>query len=208
MTTQKMTRRRLGSLALVASLALTSVAMAAEGVSTAPDDWPQFRGPNRDGICTETGLLKEWPEGGPKLLWKFEGLGHGYSTVSIAGGKIFTMGDRTPEGGSAAQFVIALDLASHKELWATPVGLPNDGPSPGSRCTPTVDGERLYVVGTEGEVVCLEVADGRDGLAEEPRQGFRRQDDVHVEVQRVAAGRRRAARLHARRQGCHDRGAR
>jgi len=72
---------RLAVVACVASLVLGSAVSAA--------DWPQFRGPNRDGACQETGLLKEWPKDGPKLLWEISGLGVGYSTVSIANGKLY-----------------------------------------------------------------------------------------------------------------------
>ena len=121
-------------------------------------DWPRFRGPQNNGLSAETGLLQEWPEGGPKLLWTIEGLGKGYSTVSIADGRIFTMGDRARDGGSPEQFVIALELATRNELWATAIGPPhNDGP----RCTPTVDGELLYAIGTEGDLACLETATGK-----------------------------------------------
>jgi outer membrane protein assembly factor BamB len=121
-------------------------------------DWPQFRGPNRDGKCEETGLLKEWPEGGPKLLWKMTGLGRGYSTLAIVGGKFYTMGDRKGEGGETSQYVLAFDLAGRKELWATRIGPPHtDGP----RCTPTVDGQLLYALGTDGDLVCLETATGK-----------------------------------------------
>jgi outer membrane protein assembly factor BamB len=120
-------------------------------------DWPQFHGPARDSICREEGLLQEWPEQGPKLLWTLEGLGRGYSTVSITRGAIFTMGDRAVNG-EEAQFVIAYDLATRKELWATRIGPPHtDG---GPRCTPTVDGDRLYAIGTDGELVCLDTPTG------------------------------------------------
>lgn len=116
------------------------------------DDWPQFHGPGRDGICRETGLLPQWPESGPKLLWKLDGLGEGLSTVSIAGGKIFTMGDRQVDGQAESQYVLAYDLATRKQLWATRVGEPfTDGP----RCTPTVDGQLVYALGTDGDLVCL-----------------------------------------------------
>ena len=145
------------TLVLVLSLGLLKVSLAAEESPITSGDWPQFHGPQRNAICTETGLLKQWPEGGPELLWKLEGLGRGYSTVSIAGGKVFTMGDRTTEGDSQAQFVLAFDLESREELWATRVGPPHqDGP----RCTPTVDGELLYAIGTGGGLVCLETATG------------------------------------------------
>ena len=166
MSAQKTSCYRLIGFALVALLSLAAVSYAADSGSTQSGDWPQFHGPNRDAKCTETGLLREWPEGGPKLLWQAEGLGKGYSTVSITGGKIFTMGDRTPPGESVppaagdaeTQFVIALDLNTRNELWATPIGPPhNDGP----RCTPTVDGDLLYAIGTSGDLACLETATGK-----------------------------------------------
>jgi outer membrane protein assembly factor BamB len=122
-------------------------------------DWPEFHGPGRDSICREKGLLQEWPEGGPKLSWKLEGLGRGYSTVSISGGRLFTMGDRSVNG-SESQLVIAYDLETRKELWASPVGPPHtDG---GPRCTPTVDGDRLYAIGTDGDLVCLAAKSGEE----------------------------------------------
>lgn len=120
----------------------------------ASGDWPGFRGAHRDGVCLETGLAASWPPDGPKLLWKLEGLGKGYSSVAIASGRLFTMGDR-PLDGKDSQFVLAFDLATRKELWAARVGPPhNDGP----RCTPTVDGDVLYALGTDGDLVCLETA--------------------------------------------------
>ena len=126
---------------------LASSSMAAEG------DWYQWRGPTRDSICKETGLLKAWPEGGPKLLWKLEGMGLGYTTPSFADGKIFTMGDRGEK-----QFLIVYDLKTQKELWATPVGGKHrDGP----RCTPAVDGECVYALGTDGVLVCCTTANGK-----------------------------------------------
>lgn len=158
MIVQKMLCWRLWGLVCMSWLSLTAVALAADSSSTQPGDWPQFHGPNRDAQCTETGLLREWPEDGPKLLWKIEGLGKGYSTVSITGGKILTMGDRTPPGQRESQFVVALDLASRRELWATRVGPPHDD---GPRCSPTVDGELLYAVGTDGDLVCLETDSGK-----------------------------------------------
>lgn len=117
------------------------------------EGWPGFHGPNRDSICRETGLMHEWPEGGPKLLWKLQGLGRGYSTVAIAGGKIFTMGDQQRDGQGESQYVVAYDLATREELWATPVGPPHEDGGP--RCTPTVNGQLVYVLGTDGDLVCL-----------------------------------------------------
>jgi hypothetical protein len=122
------------------------------------DDWPQYHGPGRDSVCREEGLLNSWPEGGPPLVWTLEGLGRGYSTVSIADGKMFTMGDRSDANGSETQFVLAFDLQTRKELWSAPVGLPHtDG---GPRSTPTVEGNLVYAIGTEGDLVCLDTETG------------------------------------------------
>jgi len=130
---------------------------APTGVTTT--DWPQFHGPARDSICREEGLLQTWPKGGPKLLWTLQGLGRGYSTISIAGSKLFTMGDRADADGEEAQYVIAFDLESRRELWAAQVGPAHtDG---GPRCTPTVDGDLLYAIGTDGDLVCLDVESGQ-----------------------------------------------
>ncbi|MBN2133820.1 MAG: PQQ-like beta-propeller repeat protein [Sedimentisphaerales bacterium] len=116
-------------------------------------DWPQWRGPNRDAVCAETGLLKEWPAEGPKLLWEISGLGPGFSTVSIADGALYTMGDR-----EKAQYVYAYDLDTRRELWAARVGPSHrDGP----RCTPTVAGGFVYAVGTSGDVVCISANSGK-----------------------------------------------
>ncbi|HNY80347.1 MAG: PQQ-like beta-propeller repeat protein [Sedimentisphaerales bacterium] len=121
------------------------------------DDWPQWRGSNRDGVCRETGLLQQWPEGGPALLWELSGMGAGYSTVAILGGRLYSMGDRQVDG-EKAQYVYANDLATRNQLWATKIGPAHqDGP----RCTPTLDGGFVYAIGTEGDVVCLRLDDGK-----------------------------------------------
>ena len=122
-------------------------------------NWPQWRGPQRDGVSTETGLRAGWPEGGPPKIWSATGVGGGFSTVSIADGRIFTMGDRRD-----GQYVVALDEETGKALWATRVGGPHDRDPQGytgSRSTPTVDGDLLYVVTTDGDVQALESATGR-----------------------------------------------
>jgi len=116
-------------------------------------DWPQWRGPNRDSVCTETGLLKQWPKEGPKLLWEISGLGPGYSSVSIAKGRLYTMGDR-----GKSQFVYAYDLSTRKELWAALVGKSHDD---GPRCIPTVDGALVYALGTSGDLVCVTADSGK-----------------------------------------------
>jgi len=129
-------------------------------IPVATRDWPEFRGPARNGVCRETGLLKSWPEGGPKLLWELEGLGKGLSAVSIANGRLFTMGDRECEDGQEKQFVLAYDLRTQKPLWATAIGPNYHGGPPGPRCTPTVSGQHVYVLGTEGDLACLNAVDG------------------------------------------------
>jgi outer membrane protein assembly factor BamB len=122
------------------------------------NDWPRWRGPNIDAVCQEKGLLKEWPESGPPLAWKVNGVGVGYSTVSVVGGKVFTMGDLPGDGGTQ-QFVIALNEADGGQLWTAKVGPPHGD---GSRCTPTVDDGLVYAVGTEGDLVCVEAATGKE----------------------------------------------
>ena len=98
-------------------------------------DWNQWRGPNRDGLSAETGLLKEWPKSGPPLVWKATGLGAGFSSISISGQRIFTMGDN--DGKAYAH---ALNLADGKNLWSTEIGKagsPGWGKFEGMRSTPT-----------------------------------------------------------------------
>jgi outer membrane protein assembly factor BamB len=128
--------------------------------SPEPYDWPQWRGPNRDGRCRETGLLQSWPAGGPPLLWKRKDLGGGYSGVAVVGGRILSMSYRGDQ-----EVVWALDEATGEPLWSTPLGpLPKKGDrqyNQGPRCVPTVDGDRLYVVGVGGDLACLEAANGK-----------------------------------------------
>jgi outer membrane protein assembly factor BamB len=119
-------------------------------------DWPTWRGAKRDAVSTESGLLKQWPADGPKLAWQSSGLGAGYSSLTIAGNRIYTLGDRAD-----GQYVIALNLADGKQAWARKIGpVWDDGELGGSRGTPTIDGDALYAIGTEGDLVCLDNATG------------------------------------------------
>ena len=121
-------------------------------------DWPQWHGPARDNISTETGLLKQWPAEGPKLVWKATGLGSGFSGVSIAAGRIYTMGD-----GADSSYVRALDATTGKLLWSSKVGKIGGGAGfPGTRCTPTVDGALVFALGQFGDLVCLDTATGEE----------------------------------------------
>jgi outer membrane protein assembly factor BamB len=137
---------------------IAAVVMITTGSGLA--DWPQLRGQNRDGKSAETGLLKEWPNDGPPLAWKIDKLGGGYSAPSIVDGRIFGMSNRGED-----EVVWALSEKDGSEIWVTRLGPAfaqrasqgREGPA----CTPTVDGERLYVEGLDGNVACLQVEDGK-----------------------------------------------
>jgi outer membrane protein assembly factor BamB len=132
------------------------VAWAVPVSNQAPTDWPQWRGANRDGKSAETGLLTEWPAGGPPLVWKAGGAGTGYSSMSVAGGRLYTVGAR---GGT--EYVHAFDVATGKKLWEVANGkeYSNDRGN-GPRGTPTIDGGRLYVLGASGDLTALDAAKG------------------------------------------------
>ena len=131
--------------------ALLTVGLLPFGVApAAADDWPQWRGPARSAISAETGLLRDWPSAGPPLLWKREGLGTGYASVVVAGGRIYTMGARDGVGA-----LIALDERDGSEIWRTPVGPGN----PNS--TPTSDGPWVFALGLGGDLVCARSDDGQ-----------------------------------------------
>jgi outer membrane protein assembly factor BamB len=123
----------------------------------APDDWPQWRGPRRDGVSAEKGLLKSWPAGGPPLAWTARGAGEGYSSFSVADGRLYTLGAR---GGT--EQVIAFDATSGKRLWETPNGrrFTNDR-GDGPRGTPTVENGRVYAFGASGDLSALDAASGK-----------------------------------------------
>jgi outer membrane protein assembly factor BamB len=126
--------------------------------ATNAEDWPQWRGPERDGVSKESGLLKEWPPDGPKLLWTNKEIGKGYSTPSIANGRVYLQSNRGDE-----EYAMALDAKDGRQLWSVRIGKvgKNVGPQyPGTRTTPTVDGERLYCLASDGELVCLQREDG------------------------------------------------
>ncbi|MGV2333837.1 MAG UNVERIFIED_CONTAM: PQQ-binding-like beta-propeller repeat protein [Planctomycetaceae bacterium] len=109
-------------------------------------DWPSWRGPNRDDISVETGLLKSWPEGGPAKLWETREAGLGYSGVAIVGEVLYTMGS-DGKASESSDFLMAFDAATGKKLWQTRVGsfLNNDWGG-GPRSTPTVSADGSLVV--------------------------------------------------------------
>lgn len=134
-----------------AVVALTTFAALAPAA-----DWPQWRGPDRTGVSQEKGLLQEWPEGGPKLAWKAEQFGTGYSSPVVVKGVVYTQTTR-----DGVEYAVALTEADGKEKWATEIGKvgKNNGPQyPGTRSTPTVDGDHLYCLASDGELNCLTTA--------------------------------------------------
>lgn len=143
----------------VVALVLTA-AFLASVTSAAPFDWPQWQGPGRNAHSQETGLLQEWPKDGPPLAWKINGLGGGDSTPSISNGRIYGMSHRGDD-----EIVWALSEKDGKELWAVRIGptYPTSWPQSkeGPSATPTVDGNRLYVMGLAGNLVCLQADDGK-----------------------------------------------
>jgi outer membrane protein assembly factor BamB len=149
-------------------LAVFAVPLAALAATAA--DWPQWRGPARDAVSAETGLLKEWPKDGPKLLWKAADVGNGYSTPSVAKGRVYLLGDKGDD-----EFALALDAKDGKELWKVPLGKvgKNFGPQyPGVRSTPTVDGDVLYCLGSDGDLVCLETDQGKERWRKSLKKDF------------------------------------
>src|SRR5688572_5232549 len=140
-------------------LALAAAALA-QTASGGQFDWPQWQGPERTAHSKETGLLQDWPKDGPPLAWKVKGLGGGDSTPSVAAGRIYGMSHRGSD-----EFVWALSEKDGKEIWAVRIApaAPQNWPQSkeGPSATPTVDGDRLYVMGLAGNVVCLQAADGK-----------------------------------------------
>src|SRR5262245_53582335 len=137
------------SIALAALLVVTSSLVA--------DDWPQWRGPKRDGISAETNLIKEWPADGPKLLWKFNKAGLGFASCIVKDGKLYTLGTRDKD-----EVVLVLDADKGTELWTAKIGpiftFDQNTWGDGPRGSPTLDGNFLYALGGQGELVCVDLA--------------------------------------------------
>ncbi len=144
--------------ALLFAVMIFSAGLSAAGLSFA-EDWPQWQGPQRNAVSPETGLLQQWPDDGPALAWRVEGLGGGDSAPSIAGGRIYGMSNR---GNDEIVWAISEDDGS--EIWVSRLGpayeQERSQSQEGPGCTPTVDGERLYVIGLGGTVSCLSLSDG------------------------------------------------
>lgn len=140
---------------LIAAGALVALTTGVSNQATG--DWPQWRGPNRDGRSAETGLLTTWPAAGPPLVWKATGAGTGYSSMSTSKGRLYTVGAR---GGT--EYVMAFDVASGKKAWEVSNGAEySNDRGDGPRSTPTIDGTKLYVLGASGDLTCLDAASGK-----------------------------------------------
>lgn len=135
--------------------------MTALPAAAAEGDWPQWRGPQRDGHAAPQSLLQQWPEGGPKMKWEARNCGEGYSACSVADGRLFTMGARGEQC-----FVLCLSAANGETMWETPISRASSdqdylhGWGGGPRSTPTIDGDLAYVLSDVGILACLKVADG------------------------------------------------
>ncbi len=140
--------------AIAVGFVLSSLAMGA-----APETgWPTFRGGGRTAVAPDKGLLESWPEGGPKLLWQTAGAGRGYSSLAIAGGRIYTLGDAPSTSEDENEYLTCFDQADGKQIWKAKTGEPWKQGKPNwqsSRSTPTVDGDRVYVITPFGVLLCF-----------------------------------------------------
>jgi outer membrane protein assembly factor BamB len=135
-------------------LGATSVGLLAQAGSAT--DWPQWGGPNRNSVSTETGLLQQWPANGPRVQWSATGIGKGYGSLATQGDRIFV------QGSAGNQSILySLDRTSGKNVWSKALGAAGDNDrGPGPRGTPTLDGDRVYALSENGDLVCLKAADG------------------------------------------------
>ncbi|MCA9269195.1 MAG: PQQ-like beta-propeller repeat protein, partial [Planctomycetales bacterium] len=145
---------------------LVSLSLAAQAVAQSASDWPQFLGPQRNGVSPETGLIETWPQGGPREVWRVKG-GVGMSGLAVSRGRLVTMVQ-----SSGKQNVICLQAKTGKTIWQTPVAPQYENPQgDGPRATPTIAGDLVLTFTGEGMLVALRLADGgvvwsRDGVAE------------------------------------------
>jgi outer membrane protein assembly factor BamB len=141
---------------------LALVLLSATAFAGSPEsfDWPQWQGPDRNAVSKQRGLLKEWPKEGPSLAWKASGIGAGMGGIAVSGGRIYTTGDND---GTA--WLYALNESDGKVVWKAKIGrggrLGNVFRPSGPRATPTVDGDRLYILSQHGEFVCF-TTDGKE----------------------------------------------
>ena len=161
-------------LATIAAFCLCGSAVSvteSANIAAASSDWPQWRGPERSGRSRESGLLKQWPAEGPKLLWQVNDIGDGYSTPAVVGSRIYLMSNR----GIDNEFVQALSITDGKPIWTSRVGNVGNGSDflySKARSTPTVDGDFIYALGSDGDLACLETASGKIRWQKSVRKEF------------------------------------
>jgi outer membrane protein assembly factor BamB len=138
---------------LITALAAITSAVAAQAP---PANWPQWRGPDRNGVSAETSLIREWPAGGPRAEWTATGIGAGYGSIAVTGDRVFVQGLR-----NRMSVVTALNLSDGRSVWVKAIGQAGDNDrGPGPRGTPTIDGDRLYALSERGDLIALRVQDG------------------------------------------------
>lgn len=125
-------------------------------VPSGPSDWPQWRGPERNGVSKDTGLIKQWPSSGPQQAWSISSLGEGFGSIAIKGDRIFVQGTRED-----LSVIFCLNRADGNTVWSAALGRKvNEGRGNGPRSTPTVDNDRVYVLTENGDLACLRAPDG------------------------------------------------
>jgi outer membrane protein assembly factor BamB len=138
-----------------------SIALAPAPDQSNAFDWPQWRGPERNGKSRETGFLRGWPKDGPRLVWQARGAGRGYSGPSISRGRLLTMGN-LGEGKDEKEYILCFDVHTGRQLWRTLSGNAyHNSYGDGPRCTPTIDGDLVYALGANGDLTCLQLLDGQ-----------------------------------------------
>ncbi len=157
---------------LLATMLVSLAALALLSTAVQAADWPQWRGPQRNGVSLEKGLLAEWPKDGPRLLWSVTDLGAGYSTPAVVGGRLYLLGNE----GLENEFVQARSATDGHRLWSVrlgKVGNPKQEPNyPAARSTPTIDGKVLYALGSDGDLVCLAIDSGQERWRRNLRTDF------------------------------------
>jgi outer membrane protein assembly factor BamB len=146
------------------ALAGLAIVLLGSVFAASATDWPTFRGPDRTGVSNETGLLTEWPKDGPELLWKATGVGRGYSSLAIADGRIFTLGDGLTEDDKD-EYLTAFSQKNGELLWKTKTGAPwvsGKDNWQSSRSTPSTDGKAVFVISPHGVLLACDVASGSE----------------------------------------------
>lgn len=142
----------------------SSFVLAAAGAALMAADWPDWRGPARDGLSTEKNLDFDWADDGPSLLWRAEGCGRGYSSVAVADGRVFTLGR---DSEKEAECLVAFKETDGSLLWKTPFG--ESGHSNG---TPVIDGDFVYAIGRDGQLVCCRADTGKVVWSKDFKEDF------------------------------------